>query len=94
MTTEPVGDAEVPLDGVRVVELGGSVAAAFATRLLAGFGADVVRVDGVGDGPPLTADEEVYLVAGKRRVAVPPRKSERPQSALDSRASSADIRAA
>jgi crotonobetainyl-CoA:carnitine CoA-transferase CaiB-like acyl-CoA transferase len=60
---------ELPLDGVRVVELGGGIPAAFATRLLAGFGADVVRVEGLGtDGPGLTPDEEVYLVAGKRRV--------------------------
>lgn len=55
------------LDGVRVLEVGGGFAAAFAARWLAGFGADVVRAD-----PPdecLTADEQVYLLAGKRRIA-------------------------
>jgi len=59
---------ELPLDGVRVLEIGGGIAAGYATRWMAGFGADVVRVE----GPPgaLTADEEVYLAAGKRRVDV------------------------
>jgi crotonobetainyl-CoA:carnitine CoA-transferase CaiB-like acyl-CoA transferase len=67
--TETVEEpAELPLEGVRVVELAGGIAAAFATRQLAGYGADVVRVEGVADGPPLTADEATYLAAGKRRV--------------------------
>lgn len=59
---------DLPLDGVRVVEIAGDIPAAFATRLMAGFGADVVRVEGSSAGPGLTDDEEVYLVAGKRRV--------------------------
>ncbi|MFO1186169.1 MAG: CoA transferase [Alphaproteobacteria bacterium] len=33
------------LDGVRVLELGGGIASAFATHLLGGYGADVVRVE-------------------------------------------------
>jgi crotonobetainyl-CoA:carnitine CoA-transferase CaiB-like acyl-CoA transferase len=53
-----------PLDGIRVVELGGGIPAGFCTHLLAGFGADVVQV---GD-PALTADEDRYLSRGKRRV--------------------------
>ncbi len=58
-----------PLDGVRVLELGGGVPAAFATRWLAGYGADIAR----SEGPPgaLTADEEAALLPGKRRIAVP-----------------------
>lgn len=58
--------SELWLEGVRVLEIGGGIAAGYATRWLAGFGADVVRVE----GPPgeLTFDEEVYLLAGKRRV--------------------------
>lgn len=59
--------ADLPLDGVRVLEIGGGVAAAFATRWLAGFGADVVRTE--GRPGELTPDEEVYLLAGKRRTA-------------------------
>src|SRR5262245_21446504 len=58
-----------PLDGMRVLEIGGGVPAAFATRWLAGYGADVARSEGRADG--LTPDEEVALLAGKRRIAVP-----------------------
>jgi CoA:oxalate CoA-transferase len=61
-------DQQRPLDGVRVLEIGGGIPAAFAARQLGGFGADVVRVEHQSDAPPLTDDEEVYLVAGKRRV--------------------------
>ncbi len=61
-------DDEPPLTGVRVLEIAGGVAAGFATHLLGGFGADVVRVEGHEDQPPLTDTEEAYLVAGKRRV--------------------------
>ena len=61
------GDA-APLDGVRVVEIAGGIPAAFAARQLRGFGADVVRVEGHAAGLPLTEAEELYLVAGKRRV--------------------------
>lgn len=58
-----------PLDGMRVLEIGGGVAAAFATRWLAGFGADVVRSEGPEDA--LTLDEEAALLPGKRRVELP-----------------------
>lgn len=57
-----------PLTGVRVLEIGGGIAAGFATRWMTGFGADVVR----SEGPPaaLSDDELVYLAAGKRRIDV------------------------
>ncbi|GBD22431.1 Succinyl-CoA:(R)-benzylsuccinate CoA-transferase subunit BbsE [bacterium HR29] len=57
-----------PLAGVRVLEIGGGIPAAFATRWMAGFGAEVVR----SEGPPeaLTEDEGIYLLAGKRRISV------------------------
>ena len=61
----------LPLDGVRVLEVGGGVPAAFAGRWLAGFGADVVRSEGAGP-VPLTDDQAVYLLAGKRRVELAP----------------------
>ncbi|MGI8925354.1 MAG: CaiB/BaiF CoA transferase family protein [Tepidiformaceae bacterium] len=60
------GPGSFPLSGVRVLEIGGGPPAAFATRLLAGYGADVVRSEGAPGA--LTPDEEVYLLAGKRRV--------------------------
>jgi CoA:oxalate CoA-transferase len=58
------------LDGVRVLEIGGGIPAAFATRWMAGYGADVVRTEGPAGA--LTADEDVYLLAGKRRIVAPP----------------------
>lgn len=58
----------LPLEGVRVVELPGGIASGFATRQLAGYGADVIRVEGLSDLPPLTDDEATYLNAGKRLV--------------------------
>jgi crotonobetainyl-CoA:carnitine CoA-transferase CaiB-like acyl-CoA transferase len=54
------------LAGVRVLEIGGGVPAAFATRWMAGFGADVVRTESTPG--KLTDDEAVYLLAGKRRI--------------------------
>jgi crotonobetainyl-CoA:carnitine CoA-transferase CaiB-like acyl-CoA transferase len=59
--------SEPVLSGVRVLEVGGGIAVAFAAKWLAGFGADVVRIDPAEE--ELTADEQVYLLAGKRRVA-------------------------
>lgn len=58
----------LPLEGVRVLEIGGGIAAGYATRWLAGFGADVVRTEAPEDA--LTHDETIYLVSGKRRVQV------------------------
>ena len=55
------------LKGVRVLEIGGGIPVAFAARWLAGFGADVERLDPAEES--LTTDEQVYLLAGKRRVA-------------------------
>jgi len=59
---------ELPLSGMRVLEIGGGVAAAFATRFLAGYGADVIRSEGPAGA--LTGDEEAALLGGKRRIAV------------------------
>jgi crotonobetainyl-CoA:carnitine CoA-transferase CaiB-like acyl-CoA transferase len=58
---------DLPLSELRVLEVGGGIPAAFAGRLLAGYGADVVRTEG-DNGLSLTEDEAVYLLGGKRRV--------------------------
>ncbi|OAE98582.1 carnitine dehydratase [Bradyrhizobium centrolobii] len=42
-----------PLSGIRVVELGTLIAAPFAARLLAEFGADVIKIEQPGSGDPL-----------------------------------------
>jgi crotonobetainyl-CoA:carnitine CoA-transferase CaiB-like acyl-CoA transferase len=64
---------ELPLAGVKVLELGGGIAAAYAARLLGGFGADVVKVEPDGPLPAelrLGEEAELALDAGKRRVAI------------------------
>lgn len=55
-----------PLTGVRVLEIGGGIAAAACTRLLRGFGADTVRYELPGQS--LSDDDQVFLLAGGRRV--------------------------
>lgn len=68
------------LAGVRVVELGGEIAAPYATKLLADLGADVLKVEPPG-GDPLrrwtpfpdetsTGSLFAYLNGGKRSAAV------------------------
>ena len=42
-----------PLQGVKVIELGGLIAAPFAAGLLAQFGAEVIKIESPGQGDPL-----------------------------------------
>jgi crotonobetainyl-CoA:carnitine CoA-transferase CaiB-like acyl-CoA transferase len=51
----PDSDSRVPgpLDGVRVLELGQLIAGPFCGQLLGDFGADVVKVEALGDGDPM-----------------------------------------
>ncbi|WP_213879308.1 CaiB/BaiF CoA-transferase family protein [Pseudomonas sp. dw_358] len=42
-----------PLNGVRVIEIGTLIAAPFAARLLAEFGAEVIKIESIGQGDPL-----------------------------------------
>src|ERR1700759_4666954 len=81
MTTGTTTEPQLPLAGVRVLELGDALAAAYAGRLLVDLGADVVKVERP-DGDPLRAvgpfaggapDPEAggafaYYHAGKRSV--------------------------
>jgi crotonobetainyl-CoA:carnitine CoA-transferase CaiB-like acyl-CoA transferase len=74
------GSSSLPLDGVRVLDLTRLLPGAYATSLLVGLGADVVKVEDPrgGDGlrvmPPYTASGEsgvfVALCRGKRSVAL------------------------
>ncbi|WP_420426381.1 CaiB/BaiF CoA transferase family protein [Algiphilus sp.] len=62
------------LTGLRVVELGGDVASAYCTKLLAGFGAEVLRVahprcERNGPLAPADTDSADWLDTGKKRVA-------------------------
>jgi crotonobetainyl-CoA:carnitine CoA-transferase CaiB-like acyl-CoA transferase len=46
-------DKHTPLAGLRVLELGSLIAGPFATRLMAEFGAEVIKVETPKDGDPL-----------------------------------------
>jgi len=46
-------NVSAPLEGIRVVEIGTLVAAPFAARILAEFGADIIKVEAPGQGDPL-----------------------------------------
>ncbi|MCP5025242.1 MAG: hypothetical protein GY929_03060 [Actinomycetia bacterium] len=56
-----------PLNGIRVIEIGGGLPAAFCCHLLAGFGALVARIDGPHD-PPWSPDQLAYLTEGMSSV--------------------------
>lgn len=47
------GTGRMPLEGIRVVELGNFIAAPFASRLFGDFGADVIKVEKPGGGDEL-----------------------------------------
>jgi crotonobetainyl-CoA:carnitine CoA-transferase CaiB-like acyl-CoA transferase len=42
-----------PLVGIRVIEIGTLIAAPFATRMLADFGAEIIKIEAPGTGDPL-----------------------------------------
>lgn len=42
-----------PLSGIKVIEIGTLIAAPFAARLMAEFGAEVIKVEAMGQGDPL-----------------------------------------
>lgn len=49
-----------PLVGVRVVELGTLIAGPFCSRILAEFGAEVVKIEAPGEGDPLRKWRKLY----------------------------------
>ena len=53
-------DAAQPLAGVKVLELGNMIAAPFCTRILAEFGADVIKIEDPKGGDQLRQWREMY----------------------------------
>ena len=52
--------ASGPLAGLKVVELGTLIAGPFCTRLLAEFGAEVIKIETPGEGDPLRSWRKLY----------------------------------
>ncbi len=50
-----MGEATFPLAGLRVLEASEGIAGAYAAKLLADQGAEVVKLERPGDGDPLRA---------------------------------------
>lgn len=80
-----------PLEGVRVLELGTTIAGPFCGRLLADFGADVVKVE-PPDGDPIRGAGKLYqgvslyaasILRGKRLIAADLRTAEAQQLIRD-----------
>ncbi|ODV41390.1 hypothetical protein AWV79_37100 [Cupriavidus sp. UYMMa02A] len=51
---------EMPLQGVRVIELGSLIAGPYAGGLLAQFGAEVLKIESPKDGDPLRKWRKLY----------------------------------
>jgi formyl-CoA transferase len=49
-----------PLNGIKVIELGTLIAGPFCTRILAEFGAEVVKIETPGEGDPLRSWRKIY----------------------------------
>lgn len=49
-----------PLSGVKVVELGTLIAGPFCSRILAEFGAEVIKIEAPGEGDPLRKWRKLY----------------------------------
>jgi CoA:oxalate CoA-transferase len=89
--------SEQALEGIRVLECGGMVSAAYAAKLMADLGADVVKVEPPGDGdasrrrgpfPGGTAHQEksglfLYLNTNKRGITLDLRQERGRQLLLD-----------
>jgi formyl-CoA transferase len=99
MSSTPASPGALPLEGVRVVAVEQAVAAPLATRHLADLGAEVIKVERVGEGDFARAYDDavngvgshfVWLNRGKRSFAVD-LKSERGRQLVADLVDSADV---
>lgn len=84
---------ETPLAGLRVLEVGSSLAGAFAGRWLAVLGARVTVLDLPGEPPPLAPPSEYrrrFLEAGKNRCVLEPSADAR-RDAIAERLADCDV---
>jgi formyl-CoA transferase len=58
--TEAAASTPMPLAGVKVVELGTLIAGPFCSRILAEFGAEVIKIEAPGEGDPLRKWRKLY----------------------------------
>ena len=71
---------DLPLSGIKVIEIGSSVAAPYATWVLAGLGADILKVENAGSGDDTRQWGKIFtdgssstfhsLNAGKRSITI------------------------
>ena len=55
-----MSEAQKPLAGLKVVELGTLIAGPFCTRIMAEFGAEVIKVESPDGGDPLRKWRKLY----------------------------------
>lgn len=98
MEGKPMSEAQGPLRGCRVLELGSTIAGPFCGRLLADFGAEVIKVEDIA-GDPVRAMGKRYegvslyaasIFRNKRLIALDLRRSES-QEVIRKLAASCDI---
>ena len=53
MSDKQTGAAALPLAGIKVLELGTLIAGPFCGRMMAEFGAEVIKIEAPGDGDPI-----------------------------------------
>jgi crotonobetainyl-CoA:carnitine CoA-transferase CaiB-like acyl-CoA transferase len=88
-----------PLSGIRVIEVGTLIAAPFAARMLAEFGADVIKVESPGEGDPLRKWRKIhngtslwwYLQARNKKSIAVDLKSPEGQEIVRRLAAGADV---
>lgn len=88
-----------PLTGIRVIEIGTLIAAPFAARMMAEFGAEVIKIEAPGEGDPIRKWRKLhegtslwwYLQSRNKKSISVNLKSERGVDIVRQLATSADV---